>query len=343
MTVGHPKPIQHPSKVPLIVIRNDYIAICEDSPSAHCAGTILGVIEYWTTHLQKSAHHSSPLPWIYKSQQSLKEDVLGLFGLNTIHKSLQWLVDRGFLNRRRNPKNRWDKTWQYQLAADVIQPAIDEWWAQFSDTLSVNDRDIETEVSSDPKQFIENDDSKDAIQESLSESKKRVQRPTPQLVDPTASLKTKRVPKRKPIQLKEKPTASKHALIDADLKKTVASLCYPNLPAEEVLADGDEVRAITQALKSIRVKTPTLLKPEVFEQWGQWWRTHDFRGQRHQTPLPRQIVDTWMTFRNWRRGKTEQHSLPTPIELSAKRFDPITGTYLDTRRKPDGFIARNAQ
>ena len=345
MLADHARPLQHPSKVPLVVIRSDFVGICVESPSATCAGTLLGVFEYWTNHVLKG-QSKKQLPWIYKSQQSLKDDIMGLFGLNTIHKNLQWLVDQGYLKRRRNPKNRWDKTWQYQLATEVIQPAIDQWFQANVDALSANDRDAETEVSTIQNEIIESTDSKVAIQESSLESKKRVQRPAP-----TSTLATPTHAKRRrregvSFEQKSKKMVApqpQHKPIDDDLRKAVASLCYPHLGAYEVLADGDEARAIQQALKRIRLKTPTLLAADVFDQWGDWWQKHDFRGQRHQTPSPRQIVDTWMTFRNWRRGIAEQQqALPVAINCSAKHFDPITGTFVDTGRKSDGIVTTHA-
>lgn len=345
MNAEHAKPIKHPPKIALFVVRSDFIGICTDSPSAYCAATLLGVFEYWTIHLQKQNSANKELPWIFKSQLSLKEDTLGAFGLNTIHKNLQWLVDGGYLNRRRNPKNRWDKTWQYQLAVDVIQPAIDEWWVTKSpenaDSLDVNNRDTQFEVSTPEKESIETSDSKDAIQESTPEITKRVQHPTLAKTT-TESARPKQLKRTKTSKAKRKRTsASQPASSEDKLKSTLASLCYPNLPSEDVLADGDEVRAIHHALKQLHRKTPTTLTPEILTQWGNWWRQHDFRGQRHQTPTPRQIVDTWMTFRNWRRGKAiQQQPLPNAVDPSVKRFDPITGTYIDMRRKPDGAVAR---
>jgi hypothetical protein len=345
MLADNVKPLQHPSKVPLIVIRSDFIGICVDSPSAPCAGALLGIFEYWTTHVRKLGPSKNQMPWVYKSQQSLKDDVMGLFGLNTIHKNLQWLVDQGYLKRRRNPKNRWDKTWQYQLAVEVIQPAIDQWCVENVDTLSVNDRDLETDVSTGQIELIEGGESKGAIQESSLESRKGVQRPAPTTAFSTP-VHTKQRKERKSLDMKSKKVIvpQPHTVIDDDLRQAVAGLCYPNLKAEEVLADGDEARAIHQALKRIRLKTPTLLLANIFEEWGEWWQKHDFRGQRHQTPSPHQIVDTWMTFRNWRRGKAEQQqSLPIAVHCSGKHFDPITGTYVDLGRKSDGIVTRSAQ
>lgn len=59
--------------------------------------------------------------WIYKKAEELsKETMLGLAPSN-IRKHIQALVDNGWLDQRRNPKYKWDKTYQYRPNIVKIQ------------------------------------------------------------------------------------------------------------------------------------------------------------------------------------------------------------------------------
>jgi len=59
--------------------------------------------------------------WIYKKAEELsRETMLGLAPSN-IRKHIQALVDNGWLDQRRNPKYKWDKTYQYRPNIVKIQ------------------------------------------------------------------------------------------------------------------------------------------------------------------------------------------------------------------------------
>lgn len=91
-----------------IIIRPEYLEICEGD---YCAAAILDLFKRWTaSKLKKKAD-----VWIYKSQPELRDDLMGLFGLNKIAAALLKLRDWAYIKHRQNPKNRQDKTLQYQL------------------------------------------------------------------------------------------------------------------------------------------------------------------------------------------------------------------------------------
>ena len=114
----------HPEKNPLIMVRKSYLDICADAPNPHCAAGILAVFEYWTEHKLKK--HPPTEAWIYKSNAELASDMLGLFSLSKVKKNLPWLIETGLLCRRSNPKNPWDRTYQYLLVVSTIQLKLDE-------------------------------------------------------------------------------------------------------------------------------------------------------------------------------------------------------------------------
>jgi len=130
------KSIAHAPNNPLVIIRKDYLDMCEGD---HCAAAILNVFEYW--HGVKLANASqaeienkiaaaegSPLVeadlWVWKSIPDLISDLLGLFGETKVSKSLSYLCESGYLERRRNPKYSYDRTMQYRFNAEAIQAIL---------------------------------------------------------------------------------------------------------------------------------------------------------------------------------------------------------------------------
>ena len=53
--------------------------------------------------------------WIYKDMDELKEEVMFTSSVSTIGRKLIDLVEKGWLDRRRNPKYKWDKRYQYRV------------------------------------------------------------------------------------------------------------------------------------------------------------------------------------------------------------------------------------
>lgn len=100
-----------------IIIRPEYLEICEGD---HCAAAILDLFKRWSASKLKKKADS----WIYKSQPELCEDLMGLFGRNRVGIALLKLRDWGYLNHRQNPRNRQDKTLQYQLNMPIITECL---------------------------------------------------------------------------------------------------------------------------------------------------------------------------------------------------------------------------
>jgi len=53
--------------------------------------------------------------WFYKSAKELKEELMLDSSENFILKYVKKLVDMGFVEKRHNPKYKWDRTWQYRV------------------------------------------------------------------------------------------------------------------------------------------------------------------------------------------------------------------------------------
>lgn len=130
------KCITHPPRQSLVIIREDYLAICDGN---HCAAAILNIFEYWTDNKLDNCEQAAienaiategnaPLVnadlWIYKSIPELKAELLGLFGDSKISAALDVIKDLGILESRNNPKYGWDRTLQYQFNIKVAQALI---------------------------------------------------------------------------------------------------------------------------------------------------------------------------------------------------------------------------
>jgi len=130
--------LSHPPRNRLVLLREDFLAICEGN---HCAAAILAVMEYWTDwkldlitkKLQKAKEEGygpesvEAEPWIYKSIKDLKlNDLMGLFGRNKIQESLVYLVEKKYLKCRRNPRYGFDRIHQYLLNLNLIQKELDK-------------------------------------------------------------------------------------------------------------------------------------------------------------------------------------------------------------------------
>lgn len=53
--------------------------------------------------------------WIYKDMEELKEEIMCRSSISTLSRKLNKLVEKGWLDRRKNPKYNWDKRYQYRV------------------------------------------------------------------------------------------------------------------------------------------------------------------------------------------------------------------------------------
>ncbi|MCK8824879.1 hypothetical protein [Fuchsiella alkaliacetigena] len=59
--------------------------------------------------------------WIYKSAKDLSQETMLNLSPNTIRKHTEALIEAGYLERRQNPHNTWDNTYQYRVNLLKIQ------------------------------------------------------------------------------------------------------------------------------------------------------------------------------------------------------------------------------
>lgn len=189
--------ITHSSDVQLVLIRDDYMGICDQD---HCAAALLNDLEYWTNiklGSQKQAEIENSIAqaggltpsqdvelWIYKSHEEFQAELLNLFGLNKIGSGLAILKGKGFISTRNNPRFGWDRTVQYFFHVEAVQIAIKD--------LELNPTSLKIKASKASKVKNGSVESKAAIPQDTPQD-------TPQTKSATASKSTstdKKLPKR---------------------------------------------------------------------------------------------------------------------------------------------------
>lgn len=127
-----------PKKIKKVVIREDLVAITGDYKKA----VILGQFIYWADRVvdadkfiqkeneiaAKNGEEGRELlyGWIYKTADELAEEVMLGLSVSQIRKYVSEIVEMGFVNRRKNPNYKWDRTWQYRVNLVNIANALKE-------------------------------------------------------------------------------------------------------------------------------------------------------------------------------------------------------------------------
>lgn len=111
------------------VIKEEYIVLTGDMTEA----VILNQMIYWSERVhdfdrfikeeqdrQAASHEKvSEMPllcgWIHKSADELKSEIMSMDSSRTINRKLDDLVEKGYLDRRRNPNSRYDHKYQYRV------------------------------------------------------------------------------------------------------------------------------------------------------------------------------------------------------------------------------------
>jgi hypothetical protein len=63
--------------------------------------------------------------------------------------------------------------------------------------------------------------------------------------------------------------------------------------------------------------------PELFVQFGNWFRRYDWRGQKGELPTPAVIRECWAQFEEWKRSQgLQEHRTPPPDPSPAPEAPP---------------------
>jgi hypothetical protein len=110
----------------LCILRESYLNLINklapkvDKKVRYCAALSINY-HYHCQQWKVKVHRT---PWWYQKLKQIHKDFLGLFSLHVVRASQELLIDLGLLERRFNPGNGQDKTYQYNLRWDKVQAAL---------------------------------------------------------------------------------------------------------------------------------------------------------------------------------------------------------------------------
>ena len=127
-------PMNGPTKLKRAVVKEEYVVLTGSVDKA----LILNQFVYWSERVRdfdlfikeenyrKESHGAENLEelchgWIYKTAQELSEETMLGKSAQTIRRLIDDLVEQGWIQARRNPKYKWDQTYQYRVNLYKIQ------------------------------------------------------------------------------------------------------------------------------------------------------------------------------------------------------------------------------
>jgi hypothetical protein len=112
----------------LTILNRSYLTVvqkfcCSLPKSAqYCAAKLIHYFSNWT-RWKKAVQRTQ---WIYQKLKGIYEDLMGEHSLHSIRAALAALIDAGLLERRNNPGNGQDKTYQYKVNTELLSRLLDK-------------------------------------------------------------------------------------------------------------------------------------------------------------------------------------------------------------------------
>ncbi|TAF07764.1 MAG: hypothetical protein EAZ77_08625 [Nostocales cyanobacterium] len=100
----------------ITVLRRDYLEITGD----YCAAKLIDYFKKWT-HWKVKYHRTE---WVYQPLRQIREDLMNEYSKPVITRAIEILENLELIQRRQNPGNRQDKTWQYKLNLDKLKQIL---------------------------------------------------------------------------------------------------------------------------------------------------------------------------------------------------------------------------
>lgn len=64
--------------------------------------------------------------WVYKTAEEMLEETMLTCSRKTMDRIFTSLTEKGFIDKRRNPKYKWDKTWQYRVNLQFVSESLNQ-------------------------------------------------------------------------------------------------------------------------------------------------------------------------------------------------------------------------
>ena len=121
-------PEPYPRKLKRVVVREEYIALTGNYIRAillhqleyrqKCAFDVDRYLAEEGERLSQEGVEANLLPangWFYKKAAEMAEETMLGLDETTIRRHIKYFIRRGWVNERRNPRKKWDRTMQYRL------------------------------------------------------------------------------------------------------------------------------------------------------------------------------------------------------------------------------------
>ncbi len=111
-----------------VVLRRDYLELIESMAAGiegkviRCAATLIAYYRHW----QEWKQEHQRTDWVYQPLRQIYRDLMGLFSMPVIRAANDLLSNLGLLERRGNPGNGQDKTYQYNVRFDRVRQRLAE-------------------------------------------------------------------------------------------------------------------------------------------------------------------------------------------------------------------------
>lgn len=153
--------IAQPGNQQMTLLRESYLALCDGDA---CAARLLNTMERWLYYKLKTreevrgrnrtrrkagiaASNDEDL-WVRmaiepKDNDSLgwRRELMGEYSYKIVARALDLLVSKGFVLKRDNPRQNWDRTPQWLFQVDAVQAAVEAWSATRPDSGMTEDPD----------------------------------------------------------------------------------------------------------------------------------------------------------------------------------------------------------
>lgn len=112
----------------LCILRESYLNVINelaphvDKKIRYCAALAIDYHHHWQGW-KVEVHRT---PWVYQKLKQIHKDFLGMFSLHVVRAAHELLIALKLLERRANPGNGQDKTYQYRLRFDKVKAALEK-------------------------------------------------------------------------------------------------------------------------------------------------------------------------------------------------------------------------
>jgi len=129
-----------------VILREEYFDITNN----FCAAKLIEYFIRWTEWKVKN-HRTA---WVYQPLRRIYDDLLGEHCLHAIRDAIKLLEELGLLEKRHNPGNRQDNTWQYKLNVEVLNNLLEHGeFRNEQDQCKTEQLHKDNPISSNPQQY----------------------------------------------------------------------------------------------------------------------------------------------------------------------------------------------